>query len=94
MGEPGVGKSRLLREFHDAVEPAAAWLQGRCPPYGEGIAFWALGEVVKSHCGILETDSVDAAKDKLAASMGDMPERQSAAGEAGAARRTPDGRSV
>ncbi len=76
MGEPGVGKSRLLREFRDAVEPTASWLQGRCPPYGEGIAFWALGEVVKSHCGILETDSVDAAKDKLAASMGDMPERQ------------------
>ena len=33
------------------------WRQGRCLPYGEGIAFWALGEIVKAECGILESDS-------------------------------------
>ena len=41
------------------------WRQGRCLPYGEGIAFWALGEIVKAECGILETDSPEQAAAKL-----------------------------
>ena len=32
------------------------WRQGRCLPYGEGITFWALGEIVKAEAGMLETD--------------------------------------
>ena len=58
-GEPGVGKSRLVREFRAFVEwqpERARWRQGRCLPYGEGITFWALGEIVKSQAGILESD--------------------------------------
>ena len=45
VGEPGVGKSRLVQEFRGLIggQPhGAAWRQGRCPAYGEGITFWAL----------------------------------------------------
>src|SRR5262249_21511726 len=62
VGEPGVGKSRLCMElFHYAEERAGLirWRQGRCLPYGDGIAFWALGEIVKAECGILESDPPD-----------------------------------
>ena len=41
------------------------WRQGRCLPYGEGIAFWALGEIVKAEAGILESDSPEQAAAKL-----------------------------
>jgi len=68
VGEPGVGKSRLCMELarHVASQPSAyRWRQGRCLPYGEGIAFWALGEIVKAECGILESDSPRVAEAKL-----------------------------
>jgi class 3 adenylate cyclase len=67
-GEPGVGKSRLLREFRthvDDLPDLVRWRQGRCLPYGEGITFWALGEIVKSHAGILENDGAEEAAAKL-----------------------------
>jgi class 3 adenylate cyclase len=60
VGEPGVGKSRLVAELAahvDSLTEVVTWRQGRCLPYGEGITFWALGEVVKAHAGIYETDS-------------------------------------
>ena len=71
-GEPGVGKSRLVREvraFVDWQPERARWRQGRCLPYGEGITFWALGEIVKSQAGILESDSPQEASEKLAAAI-------------------------
>jgi DNA-binding SARP family transcriptional activator/class 3 adenylate cyclase len=71
-GEPGVGKSRLVRELAaslDAKEQLVSWRQGRCLPYGEGIAFWALGEVVKAEAGVLESDDPEAATAKLAAAV-------------------------
>ena len=43
------------------------WRQGRCLPYGEGITFWALGEMVKAHAGILETDTPAEVEAKLGA---------------------------
>jgi class 3 adenylate cyclase/tetratricopeptide (TPR) repeat protein len=67
-GEPGVGKSRLLREFRGVIDGRPElvwWRQGRCPPYGEGITFWALGEVVKAQAGILESETTAEALDKL-----------------------------
>jgi class 3 adenylate cyclase len=69
VGEPGVGKSRLLAEFDiyvDEQEEIVFWRQGRSLPYGEGITFWALGEIVKAHAGIKESDSPEVAGDKLA----------------------------
>ena len=56
VGEPGVGKSRLCAElfrYIDERPELIRWRQGRCLPYGEGITFWALGELVKSHAGDL-----------------------------------------
>lgn len=68
VGEPGVGKSRLCLELFQHVEERpglVTWRQGRCLPYGEGIAFWALGEIVKAEGGILESDSPDEVRAKL-----------------------------
>ena len=68
VGEPGVGKSRLCAELlrHvDAVPQIVRWRQGRCLPYGDGILFWALGEIVKAECGILESDTPSQAAAKL-----------------------------
>ena len=41
------------------------WRQGRCLPYGEGITFWALGEIVKAEAGILGSDNPSEAHGKL-----------------------------
>jgi class 3 adenylate cyclase/tetratricopeptide (TPR) repeat protein len=68
VAEPGLGKSRLIRELSrhvDALSELVTWLEGRCLPYGDGISFWALGEIVKSHAGILETDDQPAISTKL-----------------------------
>jgi class 3 adenylate cyclase len=68
VGEPGVGKSRLCMELFQYLEDRPGlvrWRQGRCLPYGDGIAFWALGEIVKAECGILESDSPEDAVAKL-----------------------------
>ena len=68
VGEPGVGKTRLCTELFAYIEQRPGlvrWRQGRCLPYGEGIAFWALGEIVKAECGILELDSPEVALSKL-----------------------------
>jgi class 3 adenylate cyclase/tetratricopeptide (TPR) repeat protein len=68
VGEPGVGKTRLiaeLAEYVDAKPELTRWRQGRCLPYGEGITFWALGEILKAEAGILESDSAELAATKL-----------------------------
>jgi class 3 adenylate cyclase/tetratricopeptide (TPR) repeat protein len=69
VGEPGIGKSRLVYELfkHVEAEPGLItyWRQGRSLPYGDGVTFWALAEMAKSHAGILETDSAEAADAKL-----------------------------
>ena len=68
VGEPGAGKSRLCMELFGYLEVRPGltrWRQGRCLPYGDGIAFWALGEIVKAECGILDTDSPEEAEAKL-----------------------------
>ena len=68
LGEAGVGKSRMIYELLESVEERdelVVWRQGRCLPYGEGIAFWALGEIVKAEAGILESDSPERAEAKL-----------------------------
>ena len=68
IGVPGIGKSRLVYEVFRALEPdpeLVYWRQGRSLPYGEGVTFWALGEIAKAHAGILETDSAEAAREKL-----------------------------
>ena len=63
-GEAGVGKSRLTREFLDGVERASV-LMGRALPYGEGVTYWPLGEMVKAAAGISDDDPLEEAFEKL-----------------------------
>jgi class 3 adenylate cyclase/tetratricopeptide (TPR) repeat protein len=51
FGPAGIGKSRLAREFLIAVGDGAGTLTGRCLPYGEGITFWPLGQIVREAGG-------------------------------------------
>ena len=50
------GSSTELRTALDDRPDLITWRHGRCLPYGEGITFWALGEIVKAEAGILESD--------------------------------------
>ncbi len=63
-GEPGVGKSRLAREFLDGVERASV-LMGRALPYGEGVTYWPLAEMIKAAAGISDDDPLEEAFEKL-----------------------------
>jgi class 3 adenylate cyclase/tetratricopeptide (TPR) repeat protein len=75
IGEAGVGKSRLLREFELALgrHPTAPTVRiGRCLPYGTGMVFWALGEVLRAECGIVDLDSADQAWRKLSGYVSDL----------------------
>ena len=68
VGVPGIGKSRLVSELLRLVEAEREliiWRQGRCLPYGEGVALWALGEIVKAQAGILDSDLASQADAKL-----------------------------
>ena len=65
-GEPGVGKSRLAREFSGSLEGATV-LSGRSLPYGEGVTYWPLAEMVKCAAGIADDDPLDVAIEKLRA---------------------------
>ncbi|MBA3364186.1 MAG: AAA family ATPase, partial [Actinobacteria bacterium] len=47
LGSAGVGKSRLVAELLTEVGTQARVLRGRCLPYGEGITYWPLVEVLK-----------------------------------------------
>jgi class 3 adenylate cyclase len=70
MGDSGVGKSRLVRELWEWLggRPEAPLRRtGRCLPYGQGITYWPLGEVLKEHLGILETDSPERVRESLGA---------------------------
>ena len=74
VGVPGIGKSRLVLELFHAVErrpELIQWRQGRCLPYGDGVTFWALGEMVKAQAGILEGDDEAEAERKLSAAVAD-----------------------
>jgi len=66
VGEPGIGKSRLLAEFHRQL-PAerVTWVEGRCLSYGTSIPYWLVIDLLRSNCGIVETDTPDAIADKI-----------------------------
>ena len=64
FGPAGVGKSRLLSELVEGLG-AGHVLIGRCLPYGEGITYWPLAEVAKTHAGVLDNDPAETALAKL-----------------------------
>ncbi|MDP9250646.1 MAG: AAA family ATPase, partial [Chloroflexota bacterium] len=81
-GAAGVGKSRLgweFRKYIDGLLVTVWWHQGRCLSYGDGVAFWALGEMVRQRLQIAEEDSSGVAAEKLSAGLekwlGDPAER-------------------
>jgi class 3 adenylate cyclase/tetratricopeptide (TPR) repeat protein len=60
VGNPGVGKTRLVREAWEWLageSPEPLRRTGRCLSYGQGITYWPLAEVLKEHLGILESDA-------------------------------------
>ena len=72
QGVGGIGKSRLvweLNKYIDGLVDDIWWHQGRCLAYGEGVAFWALAEMVRSRAGILEDEDSSSALPKLHASV-------------------------
>jgi class 3 adenylate cyclase len=77
VGVPGIGKSRLVVELFQIIEAdpdIISWRQGRSLPYGERVSFWALGEIVKAHAGILESDDAATAEERLAAMVDTLSE--------------------
>ena len=75
VGEPGIGKSRLVHELFVHIEgmpDLITWRQGRCLPYGDGVSYWALGEMVKAEAGILETDTDGEAAAKVDRSVTEL----------------------
>lgn len=70
VGPAGIGKSRLGREFLSHVDAEAEdfWLHhGRSPAYGEGLSFWALGEMVRQRAGLAETDDEATTRSRITA---------------------------
>jgi class 3 adenylate cyclase len=68
FGDAGIGKSRLVSEFVSLVESSdqpALVLRGRCLPYGEGITYWPLAEILKGHAGVLDTDPPEMTVEKV-----------------------------
>ncbi|MET1231990.1 MAG: adenylate/guanylate cyclase domain-containing protein, partial [Candidatus Limnocylindrales bacterium] len=71
-GQAGIGKSRLAWEFLkylDGLAETLYWHQGRSPAFGDGVSFWALGEMVRGRARILEDEAADSTTDKLRAML-------------------------
>ena len=71
-GPGGIGKSRLAWEFEkyaDGVSETLYWHRGRSPSYGEGISFWALGEMVRRRAKLAESDDEATTRERIAATV-------------------------
>jgi class 3 adenylate cyclase/tetratricopeptide (TPR) repeat protein len=67
-GPAGIGKSRLAWEFEkylDGLVEDVYWHRGRAPSYGEGVTFWALGEMIRKRAGLLESDDEDTTRRRI-----------------------------
>ena len=70
VGEPGVGKSRLVAEFVRELGGGSRVVRGTCLSYGEGITYWAVGEIVRELAGITEEHSVAEARSLIESRVG------------------------
>jgi hypothetical protein len=71
-GIAGIGKSRLAWEFYkyfDGLPQSTYWHRGRCLAYGDGVAYWALADMVRMRCRIAEEDDQDTARAKLRSAL-------------------------
>ena len=69
VGPAGIGKTRLAWEFlkyADGLVEPVWWHDGRSPAYGDGISFWALGEMIRERCGLAETDDATTTRVRVA----------------------------
>jgi predicted ATPase/class 3 adenylate cyclase len=72
VGIAGIGKSRLAWEFEkylDGLVDEVLWHRGRCLAYGDGVAYWALAEMVRMRALIAEEDAPEEALAKLRAML-------------------------
>jgi class 3 adenylate cyclase len=67
IGNAGIGKSRLLEEIATRIGDEGTIVWGRCLPYGEGITYWAITEILKGLAGILQSEGADQISTKLGA---------------------------
>jgi class 3 adenylate cyclase len=65
IGQPGVGKSRLVDAFADLVSPRATILRGRCLSYGKGITFFPAAEIVAQVIGSGQDDTSGEIRDRI-----------------------------
>ena len=81
IGEPGIGKSRLVAEFHrQLADGRVTWVEGRCVSYGAAIPYWLLLDLLRSNCRIVETDVPEAITEKVRAGLQEVgmdPDRES-----------------
>ncbi|HEX5015183.1 MAG TPA: adenylate/guanylate cyclase domain-containing protein [Candidatus Limnocylindrales bacterium] len=75
IGDAGVGKTTLIADFVGRASKQATVVRGRCLAYGDGITFWPLTEVTRAAAKIVEDDSTESATAKMAALLGDNPDR-------------------
>jgi class 3 adenylate cyclase/tetratricopeptide (TPR) repeat protein len=72
IGIAGIGKSRIGWEFYkyfDGIAETVWWHRGRCLAYGEGVTYWALGDMVRMRCRIAEDEDEDTGAEKLRATL-------------------------
>jgi class 3 adenylate cyclase/tetratricopeptide (TPR) repeat protein len=72
VGPAGIGKSRLgweLEKYVDGLVEGVWWHSGRSPSYGEDVAFWALGEMVRRRCGLAEDDDEQTTRERVTATV-------------------------
>ena len=77
-GVPGIGKSRLVDEFQQYISSSdytVGWCKGRCLPYGQGITFYPLAEMLKNMFSIADSDPKQVVLDRLLAGVRDVFER-------------------
>jgi len=74
LGAAGVGKSRLVAEFLGTVWDRARVVHGRCLPYGEGITYWAVAEIVRQAAGIGDGDDAGIERGRIDAFVAGLPE--------------------
>jgi tetratricopeptide (TPR) repeat protein len=67
LGPAGIGKSRLVHDFASGLGGQARVVQGRCLPYGDGITFWPIAEILREAAAISDEDPADVARMKIAA---------------------------